>query len=79
MRDPRMTGYGPQPVEGLTPDQRIEVESTSVPCDGDVGVGGLGHPRVWLRMSAGATEVTCPYCSITYVLKPGAHGGGDGH
>jgi uncharacterized Zn-finger protein len=78
MRDPKLTGYAPHPVEGLTPVQRIEVESTVHPCDGEIGVGGLGHPRVWLRMSPGRDEVTCPYCSITYVLKPGA-GGGDGH
>ena len=53
MRDPKLTGYAPQPVEGVTPDQRIEVESTVHPCDGEIGVGALGHPRVWLRMSPG--------------------------
>jgi uncharacterized Zn-finger protein len=79
MRDPKLTGYAPLHVEGVTPDQRIEIESTVHPCDGEIGVGALGHPRVWLRMSPGRDEVTCPYCSITYVLKPGAHGGGDGH
>ncbi len=78
MRDGIMTGYVPKPVEGITPMQRIEVERRSVPCDGAVGVGGLGHPRVWLPMPAGQNEVTCPYCSITYVLKAEA-GGGDGH
>lgn len=78
MRDAIITGYAPKPVEGITPMQRIEVEQRSVPCDGEVGVGGLGHPRVWLRMSDNENEVTCPYCSITYVLKAGA-GGGDGH
>lgn len=77
MRDGKITGYAPQPVPGVTPDQRIEVESRSVPCDGEVGVGNLGHPRVWLRMAAGVDQVTCPYCSITFVLKPGA--GDDGH
>jgi len=79
MRDPKLTGYAPQPVEGVTPDQRIEIESTVHPCDGEIGVGALGHPRVWLRMSPGRDEVTCPYCSITYVLKPGAGDGGDAH
>jgi uncharacterized Zn-finger protein len=78
MRDAILTGYAPKPVEGITPVQRIEVKQRSIPCDGEVGVGGLGHPRVWLRMSDGQNEVTCPYCSITYVLKAGA-GGGDGH
>jgi uncharacterized Zn-finger protein len=79
MRDPKLTGYAPQPVEGVTPDQRIEIESTVHPCDGEIGVGALGHPRVWLRMSPGRDDVTCPYCSITYVLKPGAGGDGDAH
>ena len=79
MRDPKLTGYAPQPVEGVTPDQRIEIESTIHPCDGEIGVGALGHPRVWLRMSPGRDDVTCPYCSITYVLKPGAGGDGDAH
>ena len=50
MRDGNQTGYAPKPTPGVTPDQRIEVTSRSVPCDGEVGVGGLGHPRVWLPM-----------------------------
>lgn len=80
MRDPKLTGYAPHAVPGLTPDQRIEIESRVHPCDGEVGVGGLGHPRVWLRMPADGNEVTCPYCSITYALKPGADvGGAHGH
>lgn len=78
MRDPKLTGYAPLPVEGVTPDQRIEIDSTNHPCDGEVGVGGAGHPRIWLRIPPDRNEVTCPYCSITYVLKPGA-GGDDGH
>lgn len=76
MRDPRLTGYAPHPVEGITPVQRIEVESRAVPCDGEIAIGALGHPRVWLRITD--HEVTCPYCSITYVLKDGA-GGGEQH
>jgi len=75
MRDPKQTGYAPKLTPGITPVQRIEVETRAVPCDGEVGVGGLGHPRVWLRIVD--HEVTCPYCSITYVLKDGA--GGDDH
>jgi uncharacterized Zn-finger protein len=77
MRDGKLTQYTPKAVAGVTPDQRIEVETRSVPCDGQIGVGGLGHPRVWLPMPVGQNQVTCPYCSITYVLKPGA--GDDGH
>ncbi|HYZ34593.1 MAG TPA: zinc-finger domain-containing protein [Crenalkalicoccus sp.] len=74
MRDAKLTGYAPHPVPGVTPEERIEVTTRAVPCDGLIGVGGLGHPRVWLRITD--HEVTCPYCSITYVLKPGA--GDDG-
>jgi Zinc-finger domain len=51
MRDERQTGYTPKPVEGITPVQRIEVTTRNVPCDGEVGVGGLGHPRTWMRIA----------------------------
>ena len=79
MRDPKLTGYAPIPVPGVTPVERIEIDSTNHPCDGEVGVGGAGHPRIWLRIPPDSDEVTCPYCSITYVLKPGARDGGHGH
>jgi uncharacterized Zn-finger protein len=73
MRDARLTGYTPELVPGVTPEEKIAVESRSVPCDG--GGGALGHPRVWLRIVN--HEVTCPYCSRTFVLREGA--GGDDH
>ncbi len=73
MRDARQTGYTPVQVPGVTPEDRITVETRAVPCDG--GGGALGHPRVWLRIAD--HEVTCPYCSRTYVLAEGA--GEDGH
>lgn len=76
MRDAKITGYAPHATPGVTPEQRVEVTSRQVACDGEVGVGGLGHPRIWMRIEK--REVTCPYCSITYVLKDGA-GGGDHH
>ena len=76
MRDAKQTGYAPKLVPGVTPEQRIEVATRSVPCDGEVATPGLGHPRIWLRMPD--REITCPYCSITYVLKAGADDG-DGH
>jgi uncharacterized Zn-finger protein len=69
MRDPQMTGYAPKPVAGLTPEQRIEVRARKVACDGEAAPG-LGHPRIWLLIED--REVTCPYCSITYVLAEGA-------
>jgi uncharacterized Zn-finger protein len=72
MRDAQITGYGPKPVAGVTPDQRIAVTSRAVACDGEIATPGLGHPKVWLRINPGEASVTCPYCSITYALAPGA-------
>lgn len=69
MRDPLMTGYAPQPVAGVTPDQRVEVHARKVACDGEAA-GALGHPRIWMTIRD--REVTCPYCSITYVLAADA-------
>ncbi|MDB5372185.1 MAG: zinc-finger protein [Belnapia sp.] len=77
MRDAKQTGYAPKLTAGVTPVQRIEVTSRSLPCDGEIAGPGLGHPRVWLRINDGEQAVTCPYCSITYELKAGA--GGDDH
>ena len=62
MTDP--SGTGPQ----LTPTETIRVDSRTVACDG--GDGGLGHPRVFLRIAD--EQVMCPYCSRLYVLNPGA-------
>ncbi|WP_366553462.1 zinc-finger domain-containing protein [Aquibaculum sediminis] len=53
-------------------EERIEVESEVVACDG--GTGALGHPRVWLNME-GRGEIVCPYCSRHFVLKEGAEAG----
>ncbi len=73
MRDAQITGYTPKAIAGVTPEERIMVASRAVACDG--GNGALGHPRVWLRIEA--EQVTCPYCSRSYALKPGT--GDDGH
>ena len=72
MRDQQQTGYTPVQVAGVTPAERITTQTRAVACDG--GGGTLGHPRVWLRITD--HEVTCPYCSRTYVLAEGA---GDDH
>ncbi len=45
----------------------IEVQSLEVACDG--GGGPLGHPRVYLHIDQDKGEITCPYCSRTYVLR----------
>ena len=44
--------------------ERFVVQERVVACDG--GGGGLGHPRVWLRIRDEQTY--CPYCSRVYVL-----------
>jgi uncharacterized Zn-finger protein len=74
MRDARQTGYTPVQLPGVTPEEMITVESRTVGCDG--GGGALGHPLVYLRIED--RQVTCPYCSRTYVLAEGA-GDGDNH
>lgn len=75
MHDRLITGYTPVPTEGVTPEERITVESRVVACDG--GAGPLGHPTIYLRIVN--DQVTCPYCSRTYALAPGADGGDDHH
>lgn len=46
----------------------VHVQSSTISCDG--GVGQLGHPLVYLRITA--RQVTCPYCSKLFVLDEGA-------
>ena len=48
----------------------VTVSTGAVACDGDVAAG-LGHPRVYLDLTAHG-EIVCPYCSRTYVLAAGA-------
>ena len=72
MRDARQTGYTPMALPGVTPEEVIAVTTRTVGCDG--GGGALGHPLVYMRIEA--RQVTCPYCSRTYVLADGA---GDDH
>jgi len=50
----------------------VHVQSSTVSCDG--GVGPLGHPRVYLRITD--KQVTCPYCSKLFVLDEGASDSG---
>ena len=45
----------------------VEVQTHSVACEG--GKGALGHPRVYLEIAPGKTEITCPYCSCRFVYK----------
>jgi uncharacterized Zn-finger protein len=72
MRDARQTGYTPVALQGVTPMDTLPATARTVGCDG--GGGTLGHPLVYLRIED--RQVTCPYCSRTYVLAEGA---GDDH
>ena len=47
------------------PPEIIEVDKTTVACDGGGGV--LGHPRVFLRLVEGKAE--CGYCDRMYIFK----------
>ena len=60
------------PVE---PPETIEVEQTTISCDGDGCGGALGHPKVCLSL-AEKGRVECPYCDRLFLLKDGAGGGG---
>jgi uncharacterized Zn-finger protein len=74
MRDEKLTQYTPVMTPGITPEETITVATHTVGCDG--GGGALGHPLVYLRIVQ--KQVTCPYCSRTYVLAEGV-GEGDHH
>ena len=51
----------------MKPFEVIAVRALEVACDGSGGA--LGHPRVFLRIDPDHGEITCPYCSRTYVLR----------
>lgn len=46
------------------PETKI-VSTWKVACDG--GVGGLGHPRVWLEIPRDTGWVECGYCDARYI------------
>ncbi len=48
----------------MQPFETIYVDDTVVACNG--GGGALGHPRVYLNLSAEG-KVECPYCSRLYI------------
>ncbi len=57
--------------------EMIEVNSLEVACDGASKQNkALGHPKVYLHIDPDKGEITCPYCSRTYVLRllAGNHG-----
>ena len=52
----------------MAAEERIEVKTANVGCDG--GGGALGHPMVYLKIG-GEGEIVCPYCSRRFVLVDG--------
>ncbi|KAA5606267.1 zinc-finger domain-containing protein [Roseospira marina] len=50
--------------------ETVETTNPEVACDG-IGTA-LGHPRVFLHIKPGETDVVCPYCSRRFVLTAGA-------
>jgi uncharacterized Zn-finger protein len=55
----------------MQPFETILVDSNVVACNGDGGP--LGHPRVYLNLSAEG-RIECPYCSRLYILRTPADG-----
>ena len=65
MRDPLMTGYAPKPVEGITPDQRIEVQSRKVACDGEAAATCCRTGvQAFMALREGAKRRYCSKCSL---------------
>lgn len=52
-----------------SPPETIEVDTTTVACDG--GGGALGHPRVYINLRKDGTG-ECGYCDRKFVLRKGA-------
>jgi uncharacterized Zn-finger protein len=50
----------------MPPFETIYIDTMAAACDG--GGGALGHPRVFLNLSA-TGSVECPYCSRRFVNK----------
>lgn len=50
----------------MQPFEVIYVRTDVVACNG--GGGALGHPRVFLNLSAEG-KIECPYCSRLFVLE----------
>jgi uncharacterized Zn-finger protein len=51
----------------MKPFEMIETQHAEVACDG--GGGALGHPRIYLHIDPAKGQISCPYCSRTYLLK----------
>jgi uncharacterized Zn-finger protein len=70
-----VNGIGRAPMDTTPADEKIEVKTRIVGCDG--GGGALGHPLVYLQIG-NSGDIVCPYCSRHFVLADGA-GESHGH
>lgn len=52
----------------MKPPETVEVETTTVACEGNGPA--TGHPRVYLTLVD--SKVDCPYCGRQFRLKAGA-------
>jgi uncharacterized Zn-finger protein len=57
----------------MTPFETITIDTWVAACDG--GGGALGHPKVFLNLSASG-KVECPYCSRLFVHRGAVNGAG---
>ena len=62
-----------QNIQSEHPVTEVDAGVNRVSCDG--GGGALGHPRIWLTLTAEADEaqasVVCPYCSRHFIRRNG--------
>ena len=52
----------------LSEVSHVPAGTSRVSCDG--GGGALGHPQIWLTLTAepgGEAQATCPYCSRQFI------------
>jgi uncharacterized Zn-finger protein len=66
-------GSTPRPPHqpDMQPFETITIDTMIAACNG--GGGPLGHPRVYLNLSAEG-KVECPYCSRLFVHSGKGHG-----
>ena len=60
------TNQDPDAVPHAAPETQV-VTTWKVACSGDEALG-LGHPRVWLAISADTGWVECGYCDKRFVI-----------
>ena len=60
----------------MHPFETIYTDSMEVACNG--GGGPLGHPKVYLNLSADG-RVECPYCSRLFIHQSKRVRGAEGH